>query len=137
MNPAFGSVAPFDADNCDVYSGAHAVVFLFDACSTSSWAYVRRLLPRVPADLCVMILANFRDITGSQRVDMREAAAEVDALSLKRSKVGGGKTPSSKVHLFETSLFDCFGRSPLKRALVFCRNEIHSLTCIYRPEDSV
>lgn len=101
------STTPFDAANVDVFSGAHAAVVLFDVRSATSWAYVQRLLPRIPPDVSVMVLANFRDMLqkgAAAPISLRAAQAEVEALSLQRQS----KHP---VHVFETSLLDCFGQS--------------------------
>ena len=106
------------ADDANIYAGAHAAVLLFDPRSSASWAYARRALPRVPADLSVMVLANFRDAVedGPRSVTLREAQAEVDALLQHRpaapvagrGSAGSGVAPR-RVLVFETSLANCFG----------------------------
>jgi len=56
-----------------------------------------------------MVLANFRDMLqkgAAAPISLRAAQAEVEALSLQRQS----KHP---VHVFETSLLDCFGLKTL------------------------
>lgn len=90
-------------------------MLLFDPRSSASWAYARRALPRIPADLSVMVLANFRDALedGPRSVTLREAQAEVDALLQHRATggraPGGSGATARRVLVFETSLANCFG----------------------------
>ncbi len=103
-----------DATNVDVYADAHAVVVLFDPKSPSTWAYVRQLLPKIPQNLPIMVLANFRDEDSEHTVLPKIAMGEVH--SFIASFVSGLPNNTRRVLAFECSLLDCFGLKTLYNA---------------------
>nr|CAB3265395.1 rab-like protein 6 [Phallusia mammillata] len=90
-----------DANFLDVYKGAHAVIFLFDMTKKWTFNYVEQELPKVPAHIPALVLANHRDM-GSHRV------VELDELQY---MINGIDRPpgSAGIMFLESSMKNGFG----------------------------
>jgi GTPase SAR1 family protein len=60
-----------DATFLNVYKGCNGVVLVFDMTKMWTWKYVERELPKIPVDIPVIVLGNFRDL-GEHRVKTRD-----------------------------------------------------------------
>ena len=104
--PGAHAVAACVADNVDVYSGAHGVMFVYDVSQPESLEYVRAGLLTVPTDLPVLILGNKRDLPDSQRAVPLHAAEDLASEACRaRARPMGGR----RAQAFECSLKNCFG----------------------------
>eukprot|EP00051_Salpingoeca_urceolata_P022045 m.352504 g.352504 ORF g.352504 m.352504 type:complete len:947 (-) comp19903_c4_seq1:89-2929(-) len=70
-----------DASFVDVYKGTHGVIFLFDMTKKWTFQYIERELPKVPPQIGVLILGNFRDKASERVIDADEVQALVSGLS--------------------------------------------------------
>jgi hypothetical protein len=114
------TITILDAAHVDVYAGAHVVVALLDVRSKPSWAYVKKLLPKVPRRLPIIVLSNFRDVAdgGGRVVMQREVDAHINEFLAQEgsASVKGASASGRRVHAFECSLLDCFGLKTLYNA---------------------
>ncbi len=76
-----GGAAPIlDATMVDVYKGTNAVILLVDPGRKQTFEYAARELPRIPKELDVLLLVNFRD------QDKRRAVSETDFENFMRTQ---------------------------------------------------
>ncbi|CAL8097429.1 unnamed protein product [Calicophoron daubneyi] len=79
-----------DASFLDVYKGAHGVILVMDMTKSWTFNYVRRELPRVPAELPVLILANHRDMGHHRTVSEDQVRAFIEDEAAGRINVTPG-----------------------------------------------
>ena len=116
MSPSGKStMGQLDTSNVDVLRGTHAVVLIFNPMKKWTWDYVKREIPKIPARIQVLIMANFKDVLeapdvltiSSETVDAREVRDYIDLYP------DEGRT----LYFLESSMQNCFGLKGLKTFL--------------------
>lgn len=146
-----------DATVVDVYKDANGLICLINPFSRKSLDYARKVLRKVPKDIAVIILVNFRDKMNKSHIEAykkttptspdqpeeSKAAAVNDGetievtvgdirslvLEVRHQRGSGGDEAVSNVFACEVSLFDCFGLVSLNKFLnvPFLKLKKHSL----------
>jgi hypothetical protein len=99
-------VGDLDARIVDVYKGTHAVILMYDPLRRWTWEYIQRELPKVPDQIPILLLANYRDQGGQRNISDQEVQDFVKDYSLLKTIV----------HM-ESSMKDCFGLKGVKAFL--------------------
>jgi hypothetical protein len=94
------TLGDLDAQNYDVYRGAHAVLLMYDPSKRWTFDMCKNLMGTIPLHLDVLLLANFRD---------KVAAAGVVPLAEARSLVQHRKD----ARVLECSCKDSFGKTQI------------------------
>ncbi|CAI8022879.1 Rab-like protein 6 [Geodia barretti] len=103
-----GGKKVLDATFLNVYKGCNGVVLVFDMTKMWTWKYVERELPKVPFDIPVIVLGNFKDL-GEHRVITRDEIR----VFLRSVRPDG----SSEILYAESSMKNAFGLMHLHKFL--------------------
>ena len=124
-----------DAEFVDVYKGAHGVVFLFDVTKPWTFDYIRREIVKVPANLPVMVLANFVDqaanraITREQGIGFAEEMSESLKMDVRFSESSMSNGFGLRfLHKFFSLPYLKLQREALRQQLETNKNELTALT---------
>lgn len=90
-----------DAEFVDVYKGAHGVLMVMDITKPWTFKYLERELPKVPAHIPVLVLANHRDMEEHRLIPSEEVIAFIEHMERP------DRCPP--VHYAETSMKNGFG----------------------------
>ena len=120
-----------DADNIDVFRGAHAVVYVFDPRKRWTLEYVQRQLPSVPPQLPVLILGGFTDLVATD-AEGAEPADVVPVDEVHRMAEAEAARRGRPVLSARASMLDCYGLDVLHSflQLPYClaKQQAHTLT---------
>ncbi|XP_055390375.1 rab-like protein 6 [Condylostylus longicornis] len=97
-----------DAEFLDVYKGTHGVIIMFDITKAWTFDYVIRELPKVPADIPVLVLGNHCDMSHHRVISVGQAQDFVE------SNLEGR---SSEIIYAESSMRNGFGLRLLHKFL--------------------
>jgi hypothetical protein len=97
-----------DADNIDVFRGAHAVVYVFDPRKRWTLDYVQRQLPSVPPQVSVLILGGFADLLTTD-AEGAEPADVVPVEEVQRMAEAEAARRGRPVLSARASMLDCYG----------------------------
>lgn len=75
------------SDNIDIFKGAHAVIMMFDLQKTWTYKYIQSEIVKVPKELPILVLGNFRDMSHHRTVTPEQVLTLVK--SLDRSSCDG------------------------------------------------
>ena len=97
-----------DADNIDVFRGAHAVVYVFDPRKRWTLEYVQRQLPSVPPQVPVLILGGFTDLltTDAEGAEPNDIVPVEEVQRLAEAEAARRGRP---VLSARASMLDCYG----------------------------
>lgn len=104
-----------DSSNVDVLRGTHAVVLLFNPMKKWTWDYVKREIPKIPARIQVLIMANFKDVLEDPNV-LTISSETVDASEV-RDYIELYPDEARPIYFVEASMQNCFGLKGLKTFL--------------------
>uniref|UniRef100_A0A6B2KXA6 Uncharacterized protein n=1 Tax=Arcella intermedia TaxID=1963864 RepID=A0A6B2KXA6_9EUKA len=93
-----------DASTVDVMQGTHAVIFTCDPFRLSSWEYVKREIAKISPKVYILVLANFKDKTGSPQVTLS-------------TMINFVQNSGENVKLLESSMLNCYGLKGVKSFL--------------------
>lgn len=104
----------------DIYKNAHAVILMVNPQKKKSWRYARKIIKKVPHELDIIIMINFKDLESGFKVTKKE----IDKWAASHEK-----DTKRKVFILESSMKDCFGIKNLFTLLnvPFCKLKIDSV----------
>lgn len=78
--PAVPEAPALDAEFVDVYKGTHGVILMMDITKTWTFDYVSKELPKIPADIPVLLLGNHCDMAHHRVITQGQAVGLIEDL---------------------------------------------------------
>eukprot|EP01113_Clastostelium_recurvatum_P031675 TRINITY_DN397_c0_g1_i4.p1 TRINITY_DN397_c0_g1~~TRINITY_DN397_c0_g1_i4.p1 ORF type:complete len:1035 (+),score=369.72 TRINITY_DN397_c0_g1_i4:49-3153(+) len=66
------AISNLDAETIDIFQGTHGVIIMMDPTKKWTWDYVQREVPKIPPNIYVLVISNFRDMADQRAVSEYE-----------------------------------------------------------------